>query len=138
VVLAAYLAVLLAILATIRQTRPRRHASAGPMTQFLVRSTSLALVGALSLGALELVVNLQMITSVGVILVLVFVQAAFTYAVGVALWRGQTAFALRLAGWTLMVLCLAVPSTLTLALPVVALLCLSLVRIPAAPSPRPA
>jgi hypothetical protein len=39
------------------------------------------------------------------------------FAAGVALWRGTMGLTLRVAGWMLIVLSLAMPSTMTLALP---------------------
>jgi hypothetical protein len=52
------------------------------------------------------------------------------YAAGLLAWRGGQAFGLRILGWVLMVTALVIPSTLTLGLPLVALLALALARIP--------
>jgi hypothetical protein len=52
------------------------------------------------------------------------------YAAGLLAWRGGQAFGLRILGWVLLVTALAIPSTLTLGLPLVALLALALARIP--------
>jgi hypothetical protein len=52
------------------------------------------------------------------------------YATGLLTWRGGPALALRVLGWLLMVAALAIPSTLTLALPVVAPLALTLAHVP--------
>ena len=52
------------------------------------------------------------------------------YAAGLLAWRGGQALGLRVLGWVLMVVALAIPSTLTLGLPLVALLALTLAPIP--------
>ena len=52
------------------------------------------------------------------------------YAAGLLAWRGGRALGLRVVGWVLMVAALAIPSTLTLGLPLVALLALTLAPIP--------
>jgi hypothetical protein len=57
------------------------------------------------------------------------------YAAGLATWRGGQALGLRVLGYVLMVLALAIPSTLTLTLPLVAPLAVALASIP---DPHPA
>jgi hypothetical protein len=52
------------------------------------------------------------------------------YAAGLLAWRGGRALGLRVLGWVLMVVALVIPSTLTLGLPLVALLALTLAPIP--------
>jgi hypothetical protein len=52
------------------------------------------------------------------------------YAAGLLAWRGGQALGLRVVGWVLMVAAFVVPSTLTLGLPLVALLALTLAPIP--------
>jgi hypothetical protein len=52
------------------------------------------------------------------------------YAAGLVAWRGGQALGLRILGWVLMVTAFAIPSTLTLGLPLVALLALALAPIP--------
>jgi hypothetical protein len=52
------------------------------------------------------------------------------YAAGLLAWRGGQALGLRILGWVLMVTALVIPSTLTLGLPLVALLVLALAPIP--------
>ena len=52
------------------------------------------------------------------------------YAAGLLAWRGRQALGLRILGWVLMVTALVIPSTLTLGLPLVALLALALAPIP--------
>jgi len=48
------------------------------------------------------------------------------YVVGLVTWRGGVAFALRLAGWVLMVLAVGLPSSLLLGLPFVCALAVGL------------
>lgn len=52
------------------------------------------------------------------------------YAAGLLAWRGGQALGLRILGWVLMVAALVIPSTLTLGLPLVALLAPTLAPIP--------
>jgi hypothetical protein len=49
---------------------------------------------------------------------------------GLLAWRGGQALGLRILGWVLMVTALMIPSTLTLGLPLVALLAVTLAPIP--------
>jgi hypothetical protein len=55
---------------------------------------------------------------------------ALLYAAGVYRWYGRTAFALRLWGWVLVTAALAVPSTLTLALPLAAAMVVTVATVP--------
>ena len=52
------------------------------------------------------------------------------YAAGLLAWQGGQALGLRILGWVLMVTALMIPSTLTLGLPLVALLAVALAPIP--------
>lgn len=52
------------------------------------------------------------------------------YAVGTAIWRGSAAHLMRAVGWVLIVIPLTYPTTLTLALPLVAPLVLTVARVP--------
>jgi hypothetical protein len=52
------------------------------------------------------------------------------YAAGLLAWRGGQALGLRILGWVLLVTALVIPSTLTLGLPLVALLAVALAPIP--------
>jgi hypothetical protein len=52
------------------------------------------------------------------------------YAAGLLAWRGGQALGLRILGWVVMVTALAIPSTPTLGLPLVALLVFALAPIP--------
>jgi hypothetical protein len=53
------------------------------------------------------------------------------YAAGLLAWRGGQALGLRIFGWVLIVTAFAIPSTLTLGVPLVALLALAHAPIPA-------
>jgi hypothetical protein len=55
---------------------------------------------------------------------------SIVYAAGLLAWRGGQALGLRVLGWVLMVAALVIPSTLTLGLPLVAALALTLAPIP--------
>jgi hypothetical protein len=55
---------------------------------------------------------------------------SIVYAAGLLAWRGGQALGLRILGWVLMATALVIPSTLTLGLPLVALLALALAPIP--------
>jgi hypothetical protein len=55
---------------------------------------------------------------------------SIVYAAGLFTWRGSRALGLRVGGWVLMVAAFVIPSTLTLGLPLVALLALALAPIP--------
>lgn len=55
---------------------------------------------------------------------------SIVYAAGLLAWRGGQALGLRVLGWVLMVAAFMFPSTLTLGLPVVALLAVALAPIP--------
>ena len=55
---------------------------------------------------------------------------AVVYAAGLLAWRGGQALGLRILGWVLMGMALVIPSTLTLGLPLVALLAVALAPIP--------
>jgi chemotaxis signal transduction protein len=57
------------------------------------------------------------------------IAGAALYIAGVILWRGRTAYVVRFVGWLLVTAPLAVPSTLTLALPLAALLVVSLTEV---------
>lgn len=66
------------------------------------------------------------------------IMGSVVHGAGLVAWQGPRALALRLVGWALMTLALSVPSTLTLALPLVALLVPTLALVPASPRGRSA
>jgi hypothetical protein len=61
---------------------------------------------------------------------------ALGYAIGLGVWLDRAAFALRLSGWLLMAAALVVPSTLTLALPVVAAMVVTVADLPSGRGPQ--
>lgn len=63
----------------------------------------------------------------GVVILLVYATGALLMLGGLALWVGQGALLLRFLGWSLMVLAAAIPSVLSLSLPPLAALALTLV-----------
>jgi len=67
-------------------------------------------------------------------LVVLAVTGAALYGAGLLLWSGPAGWLLRLGGWTLMVCAAAVPSHLTLLLPLVAALAVTLYRTGRSPA----
>jgi hypothetical protein len=61
---------------------------------------------------------------------------ALLYAIGLVVWLDPPALALRLSGWLLMAAALIVPSTLTLALPVVAAMVVTVANLPSGRGPQ--
>ena len=61
---------------------------------------------------------------------------ALLYAIGLGVWLDRAASALRLSGWLLMAAALVVPSTLTLALPGVAAMVVTVANIPSGRGPQ--
>jgi hypothetical protein len=136
---AAYLVLLIAIVwAVIRRRRPwiRRVSAAG---QQRLRLTAMVLAIAVgSLGGLVIAIQPPGQHGIyrwsGYAVGSTMVAGALLYAIGLGVWLDRTAFALRLSGWVLMAAALVVPSTLTLALPVVAAMLVTVANIP--PGPR--
>jgi hypothetical protein len=136
---AAYLVLLIAIVwAVIRRRRPwiRRVRHAG---QQRLRLTAMVL--AITVGSLGgLVIAIQPPGQHGIYrwsgyaVGSTMLAGALLYAIGLGVWLDRTAFALRLSGWVLMAAALVVPSTLTLALPVVAAMLVTVANLP--PGPR--
>ena len=137
----AYLVFLIALVwAVIRRRRPwiRRVSSA---SQQALRLT--AMVPAIAIGSLGmLVIAIQPPGQQGIYRWLGYavgstmLVGALLYAIGLVVWLDRTGFALRLSGWMLMAAALVVPSTLTLALPVVAAMVVTLANIPSGPGPQ--
>jgi hypothetical protein len=137
----AYLVFLIALVwAVIRRRRPwiRRVGGAG---QQALRLTTLAL--AIAIGALGcLVVAIQPPGQQGIYRWLGYaagstlLAGALLCSIGLCIWLDRPAFALRLSGWMLMAAALVVPSTLTLALPVVAAMVVTLANIPSGEGPQ--
>jgi hypothetical protein len=68
-------------------------------------------------------------TTVGGLLVAAGVAGSALYAIGAAVWTGTTAYRLREVGWILTAFAFGIPSTLTLALPLVGVLAFPVVPI---------
>jgi len=137
----AYLVFLVALVwAVIRQRRPWIGRVSGAGQQGL-RLT--ALVVAIAIGSLGmLVIAIQPAGQHGIYRWLGYavgstmLVGALLYTIGLAVWLDRPALALRLSGWMLMAVALVVPSTLTLALPVVAALVVTLANIPSGQGPQ--
>jgi hypothetical protein len=85
------------------------------------------MVGATATAAIALLeISTNHPSTVGRIAVLMLLVGSVVYLAGLALWHERTGFVLRLTGWILAAAGLAIPSTLTLLLPVIALLALTL------------
>ena len=65
-------------------------------------------------------------STIGLVLLLTLCFGSVVYLCGLALWHERAGYALRLTGWILAVSALAIPSTLTLLLPVVCVLALTI------------
>jgi hypothetical protein len=65
-------------------------------------------------------------TTLGFVALLMLLLGSILYLCGMALWRQRGGFGLRLIGWSLAVAGFAIPSTLTLLLPLAGLLVLTL------------
>jgi hypothetical protein len=123
----AYLTLSVALLSLLgRETRGWLR-SAGPQRELAVRMGALAAGAAAVLSALIL---LEQASGLELILLAVLAAGGGLFTLGVVLWRGVPALALRAVGWGLTVAALAVPSMLTLALPPAALLIVTLGRPP--------
>jgi hypothetical protein len=74
--------------------------------------------------------------TLGKVVLAALVFGAVIYVLGVLSWNGAISYRLRWTGWVAMTLALLVPSTLSLALPAIALLALALRRAPVATADR--
>jgi hypothetical protein len=123
----AYLTLSVALLSLLgRETRGWLR-SAGPQRELAVRMGALAAGVA---GVLASQILMEQASGLEVVLLVVLAGGGALFALGVVLWRGGAALVLRAIGWGLAVAALAVPSMLTLALPPVALLIVTLGRPP--------
>ena len=131
----AYLVFLIAIVwAVLRRRRPWIRQVSSPGRQ-AVRLTAMVL--AIAIGSLGcLIIAIQPPGQHGVYRWLGYgvgstmLVGGLLYVIGLGVWIDRTAFALRLSGWMLMAAALVVPSTLTLALPVVAAMIVTVANIP--------
>jgi hypothetical protein len=72
----------------------------------------------------------------GRILLSTLLLGSIVYLSGLVLWRGTVAFTVRLIGWIILVIPALVPSTLSLALPALAILTLTISPVPSEGSSR--
>jgi hypothetical protein len=123
----AYLTLTVALLSLLgRETRGwlRR---AEPQRELAMR------MGALVAGVLAVLAGVILAQQAGgleLVLLVSIAAGGCLFVLGVVLWRGRGALALRALGWGVAVAALAVPSLLTLALPAAALLVVTLGSAP--------
>lgn len=131
----AYLVLLIALVwAVIRRRRPWISRVSAASQQAL-RLTAMVLAIAIgSLGCLVIAVQPPgqhgIYRWLGYAVGSTMLVGALLYAIGLVVWLDRSALALRLSGWMLMAAALVVPSTLTLALPVVAAMVVTLADVP--------
>jgi hypothetical protein len=135
---AAYLVLLIAIVwAIIRRRRPWIRTVSAAGQQRLRLTTMVLAIAVGSLGGLVIAIQPPgqhgIYRWLGYAVGSTMLAGALLYAIGLGVWSDRTAFALRLSGWVLMATALAVPSTLTLALPVVAAMLVTVANIPPGP-----
>jgi hypothetical protein len=127
----AYLTLSVALLSLLgRETRGWLR-SAGPQRELAVRMGALAAAVA---AVLAVAILLEQASGLELVVLAMLGAGGLLFAAGVIVWRGSAALALRALGWGLAVAALAVPSMLTLALPPVALLVVTLGRPPEQPA----
>jgi len=91
----------------------------------------LGTVGATATASIALLlISTDRPESFGLFALLVLLLGSILSLCGFALWRERTGYALRLSGWILLVAALAIPSTLTLLLPLAALLAITVHSAP--------
>jgi hypothetical protein len=92
----------------------------------MIRTFTIVIAGAAGLIAVLLLTDRDEPTRTATMLLTTMFLGSIAFMLGVILWRGRVALALRSIGWLLIVGAAAVPSTLTLALPLLAVLSLAL------------
>jgi hypothetical protein len=99
----------------------------GSLTRGVMLATSLIIL----LLSLPIALDREHTSPLGNALWASVIVGSALYSAGAASWTGDRAFWLRGIGWILMAVAFVVPSTLTLGLPLVALLAFALVPISA-------
>jgi hypothetical protein len=127
----AYLTLSVALLSLLGHETRSWLRRVGPQRELAVRMGALA---AGIIAVLSAVLLLEGESGAELALLALLAVGGGVFLLGVILWRGGTALALRAVGWVLAVTALAAPSILTLALPAAALL---IVTLGAAPEHRP-
>ena len=85
------------------------------------------MIGATAIASIALLlIASNHASTLGLVLLLMLCFGSVLYLCGLALWHERAGYALRLAGWILAVSGLAIPSTLTLLLPVACVLALTI------------
>jgi hypothetical protein len=126
----AYLTLSVALLSLLGHETRSWLRRAGPQRELAVRMGALA-AGVFSVVSAVLLVEGE--SGVELALLALLAVGGGVFLLGVILWRGGTALALRAIGWALAVTALAAPSLLTLALPAAALLIVTLGPAPEQP-----
>jgi hypothetical protein len=124
-ILGAYLLFLVLLWIVYLAGRRLLAPGAAPLAGSTIRSLAATGAGALVIGALA-ILSTSSPSAYGVILLLVFASGGALYALGVVVWGGRLALTVRILGWAGIVVALLAPSVLTLALPLVALLAVTL------------
>ncbi len=126
--LLGYVSLIVAVYWLIRDER-EWLARASTARQLALRVSATAITLAFAVAGVALLPGQHDPLLPGMVLALSLIAGGVLYCSGIGLWRGLVAYKLRVAGWVLLVLALVVPSTLTLALPIAAILVLALVPI---------
>ena len=125
-ILGAYLLLLLAIVWMALQGRDPWLSRLNPRRQQTART--FAMIPAVLLVVLGVaIVGLQVLgdaphSVLSRLIAALTLAGSLLYGLGVLVWDGRRAFLLRISGWGMLVVALVIPSTATLALPLVALL----------------
>ena len=97
----------------------------GPLTRGVMLGTSLMIL----VLSVPMALDREHTSTLGNALWTSLIVGSALYSVGAASWTGNAAFLLRGIGWILMAIVFLLPSTLTLGLPLLALLAFALVPI---------
>jgi hypothetical protein len=137
VLLIAYLSLIGAIIWLLKREDGERILIRRPRLASWIRvAIALLALSFLALGAVLVVGQSESHHPFRIVAGATLIGGSFLYVLGAALWRGFAAYRLRVVGWCLVAAVLSVPSTLTLALPVVAIMAAVLVEVPVAGRPR--
>lgn len=132
-ILGAYLLLFLAIVWMALQGRDPWLSRLDPRRQQTART--LAMIPTVLLVVLGvMIVGLQVggdapHTALAWLIAALTLAGSLLYGLGVLVWDGRRGFLLRVSGWAMLVVALVIPSTATLALPLVALLVPTLAEV---------
>jgi hypothetical protein len=130
---AAYLLFIIVALSAVRANPERWPRYTRVLVRLLTGATAAAAGG---VAILLLTSDDADPTTAGVVLLTALVGGSVSYLIGTVVWRGTMAFILRVIGWVLLVVPALVPSTLSLALPILAILALTMSAAPSGDSTR--